>query len=435
MSGFDGIKHTEFILDALKKEGADKATARVSKSVKSEMNIDAGRLSLYRSTTDISVSMTSLVESKKGYIAGNDLSEKALKENAAKAVSLSRSSEKDDGNDISPMQKGETLSYGDTEPNNEKMYERLKEFLDYTKSAYPTLQLNQCVLDFTRSEQNFANSNGVHFTQSSGIYNFTAMFFAKDGKGTSSFNYSGAAHLNLDKPLKGWGNLDEIMRENCGQTVTAPLSGSFTGDIVITPMSMIDFAGTMLGLFMGDMPLITGTSIWKDKLNQKVLSDLFTLHSFPRKPAGTELESLYTGDGFKAENKTLIEKGVLKDFVLGLYGSKKTGLPRCVSGGEGLIIESGNTAKADMIKNVKKGILLGRFSGGNPAANGDFSGVAKNSYLIENGEITKPLSETMIAGNIIKMFSDIISVSKEKVDYGNAIVPWMHSTGITISGK
>jgi len=225
------------------------------------------------------------------------------------------------------------------------------------------------------------------------------------------------------------------MRENCGQTVTAPLSGSFKGDIVITPMSMIDFAGTMIGLFMSNMPLITGTSIWKDKLNQKVLSDLFTLHSFPRRPAGTELESLYTGDGFKTENKTLIEKGVLKDFVLSLYGSKKTGLPRCVSGGEGLIIESGNTAKADMIKNVKKGILLGRFSGGNPAANGDFSGVAKNSYLIENGEITKPLSETMIAGNIVKMFSDIISVSKEKVDYGNAIVPWMHSTGITISGK
>ncbi|UTY33432.1 TldD/PmbA family protein [Treponema putidum] len=435
MNGFDGIKHAEFILDSLKKEGADKAEARVSKSVKSEMNIDAGRLSLYRSTTDISVAMTSLVETKKGYIAENDLTEKTVKENAAKAVSLSRSSEKDDGNDISPMQKPESLSYGDTEPNNEKMYERLKEFLDYTKSAYPNLQLNQCILDFTRREQNFANSNGVRFTQGSGIYNFSAMFFAKDDKGTSSFNYSGAAHLNLNKPLKDWGNLDEIMRENCEQTVTHPLSGSFTGDIVITPMSMIDFVSTMMGLFMGDMPLITGTSIWKDKLNQKVLSDLFTLHSFPRKPAGMELESLYTGDGFKAENETLIERGVLKDFVLSLYGSKKTGLPRCVSGGDGIIIESGNTAKTDMIKNVKKGILLGRFSGGNPAANGDFSGVAKNSYLIENGKIAKPISETMIAGNIVKVFSDIISVSKERVDYGNAIVPWIHSTGITISGK
>ena len=59
------------------------------------MNIDAGRLSLYRSTTDISVAMTSLVETKKGHISGNDLSEKTLKEEAAKVVALSRSSEKD----------------------------------------------------------------------------------------------------------------------------------------------------------------------------------------------------------------------------------------------------------------------------------------------------------------------------------------------------
>lgn len=141
MSGFDGIKHAEFILDALKKEGADKATTRVSKSVKSEMNIDAGRLSLYRSTTDISVAMTSLVETKKGHISGNDLSEKTLKEEAAKVVALSRSSEKDDGNDIAPMQKGETLSYGDTEPNNEKMYERLKEFFGLYKISLPYLTI------------------------------------------------------------------------------------------------------------------------------------------------------------------------------------------------------------------------------------------------------------------------------------------------------
>jgi len=88
-----------------------------------------------------------------------------------------------------------------------------------------------------------------------------------------------------------------------------------------------------------------------------------------------------------------------------------------------------------MIANVKKGILLGRFSGGSPASNGDFSGIAKNSYLIENGKIVQPLSETMIAGNAVKVLTDIIALSKERVDYGNSIVPWIHSTGVTISGK
>lgn len=434
MSTHNGMNTCEFIMDELKKAGADKAIAHVNKSVKSEMNIDSGKLSLYRSTANISARMTSFIDTREGFILGNDVGEAAIKENAAKAVALSRASEKDDGNDISPMQKAEAFSIGDVEPNNEKMYERLQEFLEYTKKTYPTLQLNQCILDFTRSERNYANSNGVRFTENCGSYSFSAMFFAKDSHGTSSFNYSGAGHLDLSVPLKDWGNLDEIMRQNCEQTNTKPLSGSFVGDIIITPTSVTDFIDTITGLFMSDMPLITGTSIWKDKLGQKVLSPLFTLHSHPRKP-GIEIENLYTDDGFKAENTTLIDKGVLKDFILSFYGSKKTGKARCISGGDGIILEGGTTSKADMIANVKKGILLGRFSGGSPASNGDFSGIAKNSYLIENGKIVQPLSETMIAGNAVKVLTDIIALSKERVDYGNSIVPWIHSTGVTISGK
>lgn len=434
MSTNNGMEKCELILDELKKAGAEKAVAGITKNVKSEMNMDSGKLSLYRSTANISANITSLIDSKKGFIFSNDLREKAIKENVAKAVSLSKASEKDEGNDISPMQKSETLVLGDSEPDDEKMYERLQEFLDYTKSTYPSLQLNQCILDFAHIEQNYANSNGVRFTEKSGVYSFSAVFFAKDSQGTSSFNYSGASHLNLEKPLKDWGNLDELMRQNCEQTKTKAVSGSFVGDVVITPSSVTDFINSMLGLFMSNMPLITGTSIWKDKLGQKVLSSLLTIHSKPKKP-GVEIESLYTSDGFKAENVTLIDKGILKDFVLTLYGAKKTRKARCVSGGDGIIVEKGSTSKDEIIKSVKKGILLGRFSGGQPASNGDFSGIAKNSYLIENGKIVQPLSETMIAGNLVKVLSDIIAVSKELVDYGSTVVPWIHSTGITVSGN
>lgn len=434
MSAINGMNTCECMVDELKKAGADKATASLTKSVKSEMNIDSGKLSLYRSTANVSAQMTSLIDGKKGFVAGNDVRESAIKENAAKAIALSRASEKDEANDISPKQKAETLSLGTSAPDNEKMYERLQEFLDYTKSTYPTLQLNQCILDFTHTEKNYANSNGVRFTEQSGAYSFSAMFFAKDSRGTSSFNYSGASHLDLNIPLKDWGNLDELMKQNCEQTQTKAVAGSFVGDLIITPLSMMEFLGALLNLFMIDKPLITGTSIWKDKLGEQVLSPLFTLHSHPRKP-GVELETLYTNDGFQAENTTLIDKGVLKSFLLSLYGANKTGKSRCVSGGEGLIVESGSVSKTDMIKNVKKGILLGRFSGGQPASNGDFSGIAKNSYLIENGNIVQALSETMIAGNTVKVLCDILAVSKERVDFGNLIFPWIHSTGVSISGK
>ena len=52
----------------------------------------------------------------------------------------------------------------------------------------------------------------------------------------------------------------------------------------------------------------------------------------------------------------------------------------------------------DMVADVEKGVLITRFSGGRPSDNGDFSGVAKNSYYIEDGEVKFPLSETMVSG-------------------------------------
>lgn len=89
----------------------------------------------------------------------------------------------------------------------------------------------------------------------------------------------------------------------------------------------------------------------------------------------------------------------------------------------------------EIISKVQQGILLARYSGGNPSQNGDFSGVAKNSYYIENGKIQYPISETMVAGNLIDMQHNIIDISKERVDFGSGIYPWIAFSGITISGK
>jgi PmbA protein len=80
-------------------------------------------------------------------------------------------------------------------------------------------------------------------------------------------------------------------------------------------------------------------------------------------------------------------------------------------------------------------LLLCRFSGGYPAANGDVSGVAKNSYYIENGEIQYPVNECMVSGNIPAMLMNIAEVSAESVNFGTAIYPWIRFGGLTLSGK
>ncbi len=57
------------------------------------------------------------------------------------------------------------------------------------------------------------------------------------------------------------------------------------------------------------------------------------------------------------------------------------------------------------------------------------------SYYIENGEIMYPVTETMIAGNLADAFRNILAISREQIDFGQAILPYILTTGVTISGK
>ena len=183
---------------------------------------------------------------------------------------------------------------------------------------------------------------------------------------------------------------------------------------------------------IGDGAMITNTSLYKDKLNQKVASEKLTLRSLPLDegmPGGYP----FTSDGFKADNLTLLEKGVLNSFLLSHYGSRKTGLERATNEGGCLVLEPGDESLADMIASVREGIVLGRFSGGSPADKGDFSGIAKNSFYIRDGEIQYPLSETMISGNMARLLENIETVSKEVVDFGDSRFPWLKVGGVTIS--
>ena len=98
----------------------------------------------------------------------------------------------------------------------------------------------------------------------------------------------------------------------------------------------------------------------------------------------TDTSNNYT---YEAEviDSSVIDEGILKSHLLGIYGANKLNSTRALNDGGALIVNPGDKTHNEIIKNIDKGILLSRFSGGYPSANGDFSGVAKNSYYIENG--------------------------------------------------
>ena len=104
------------------------------------------------------------------------------------------------------------------------------------------------------------------------------------------------------------------------------------------------------------------------------------------------------------------------------------------SSGGNIAVKPGDKPFAALISGIERGVLVCRFSGGEPANNGDFSGVAKNSFLIENGKITAPVSETMISGNMAEMLNAIRGFSKETVCDGSSVLPYAAFDGVTVSG-
>ncbi len=420
-------------VEALLNAGMTHATCSLSVTRKTELTVDGGKISLLRTTDDTGLSLSGIREEKKGSSSMNRTDAESIRNCVAEVVELVEAGEADPANVIAEKQPEESFSRGSEEPDLDLMYARMKTFLKYTREKYPSLILEQAVLDHTAQHRYYNNSNGVSFHSVQGGYNLMVMFTSKVGKNASSFNYAVVASKDLSSQLPSYGGVDRLMGQSTEQTVTETLRGSFTGDVIITPECMEGFTSMLTG-YLRDYPMITGTSMFKDSLGEVIADKRLSVHS---SPVSDELASGYffTMDGFKSGNNTIIENGVLKSFLLSLYGSKRTGMKKAVNSGGFYVIDRGNSSLDDMVKTIDRGILLCRFSGGNPASSGDFSGVAKNSYYIENGEIKYPIAETMVAGNLKDMIKNIKSISKERVNNGDSIIPWIAFSGISVSGK
>ncbi|HHT49113.1 MAG TPA: TldD/PmbA family protein [Firmicutes bacterium] len=421
-------------LEALAQAGAEKAETILTSTEKTEMNLENGQLKLIRTTVDHHWRLTALQDQRRGSITVNKVDLESLELAVAEVMAITAASAPDAAHDTAAFQRAKTFRKGAAQPDLETMYQRLDAFTHAVATSFPRIVLLSAQLDFTGSTTFFQNSNGVDFTAQQGSYNFSVMFSAKAGTSSSSMNYSGFSSLNLEDELLNGGSLRTLLAQADQGLAPRKAPGKFEGTVIIAPDCLEGFLYSLLGITITDRPLITGTSLFKDKLDQPVASPLLTLAS---RPVAPEIAPGYfiTADGYEAQNATIIQDGILKTFLLSLYGANKTGLPRGANDGGAFVITPGPQCLAEIVKGVKKGLLLTRFSGGAPSPNGDFSGIAKNSFYLEDGVIQYPLSETMIAGNLISLFRAITAISQERIDFGFALLPWVAAQGVTISAQ
>lgn len=423
-----------YALDKLKAGGADNAYACVTQSETREFNVDNGKFSLYRTLFGSSVSLCALKDSKKGSAAGNSLDAEAVDALCDECLAVAAAGKSDKDYVIAAENRQKDFKSGCADCDESKLFERSRELLEDIKTKYPLISVEQLIIKHRRVSSVYADLSGTVYTELGGVYSVSLMYSAhKDGK-TSSFFGSGVYVDNLDSPFISLARIADELAEVQRQIETKPVEGKFVGTVICPPSSLGEIVFDALGNFAGGSAVLDGTTPWIDSIGKQVADSRLTVSLCPHSDRIVVGENV-SGEGFLTEDCTIIKEGILQSFMLNRYIANKTGFAPAGNTSGNLMIERGRTSVADMVKGIKKGLWIGRLSGGMPASNGDFSAVAKNSFLIEDGEIKEAVSETMINGNLKDMLMNIGNISKETVEDGSTVLPYITFENVTISGK
>lgn len=418
-------------LDAIAREGFEKAACRVSADELHELQAETGEINLFRTSFETDISLVGIDEGKRATMSVNKTDESAIGNAIADLKTMAAGANPDPAYDIAEAQPHASFAGGIDEPDYDAMYDRVVDLQKYVNATYPTLNLRTASVTFLKRRSCYTNTNDVVFETARGLYQIGIQFSSRDGDDTSSMMYTGYSAYDLDTPIEASNNVDELLRQSTEQVRTQHIPGKFKGDLIIAPNCLTTFTG-FLTARISDGPMIAGTSVYKDKLGEQVASPLLTIRSMP---LSEDIASGYwvTGDGYRAEDLTVVDGGRLNSYLLGLYGANRLDMARAVNSGGCWVVDAGETAYEDMIASVDEGILITRFSGGRPNDRGDFSGIAKNSYYIKDGKLQYPIKETTVSGNLVSLLESVDAVSSERLNFGSSVLPWVKVSGITAS--
>ncbi|ACK71166.1 peptidase U62 modulator of DNA gyrase [Gloeothece citriformis PCC 7424] len=130
-------------------------------------------------------------------------------------------------------------------------------------------------------------------------------------------------------------------------------------------------------------------------------------------------------EGMPTQRTLLIENGILKNFLADRTGSVRTGHPRTGSGRRqnyaypaasrmrNTYIAPGNYSLEDLFASIDKGIYCKNMGGGSVGATGEFNFGVSEAYLIENGQVTKPLKGATLIGEAKEIMNKISMSSQD----------------------
>jgi PmbA protein len=187
-----------------------------------------------------------------------------------------------------------------------------------------------------------------------------------------------------------------------------------------------------------------GTSFLKDKLNNQIFPEGITIVDDPHRPHGLASKP-FDGEGLANGRMNIVEGGRLTTWILDLSSARQLGMRSTGHAARGtssppspstsnLYMEPGSATPAELMVDIEQGFYVtGMMGMGINGVTGDYSRGA-SGFRIEKGELTYPISEATVAGNLKQMFMNLTPANDLVFKYG-ANAPTLRIDGMTLAGN
>jgi len=198
--------------------------------------------------------------------------------------------------------------------------------------------------------------------------------------------------------------------------------------VLFAPEVSQSLVGHLVGAISGSA-LYRNASFLKDRAGDRLFPDWVNIIERPHLRRGAGSAS-FDSEGVATRERRIIRSGTLQGYVLSSYSARRLGLTTTGNAGgvRNLLMEPGGEGTQDLVKLMGHGLLVTEVMGqGINMITGDYSRGA-SGFLVENGEITIPVEEVTIAGNLIDIFSNVVAAGEDIDTRGN-----IHTGSVLVS--
>ena len=443
--------------------GADKVRVTLNKSLMELFGTLNGELDKVSHCLDRSISVCLFVDGKFGSFSTNRLVESELDDFLKKAIATVRMLAEDPCRDLpDPSRTAKNAVTGKELGLYDETYpaltsdERLKMAIDasiFKKHCGEGLISEEGEYSDSIFDSLVLDSNGLRcrHTETSFEYGVEVTVQDADGNRFSGYWWNATPMLK-DLKIKGCG--ETAFKRAMSQIGPVKIeSGKYS---MVIDSEVASRLVTPVLNALGGYSLQQKNSFMLDSLEKKMFPEWLNIWDRPVS-VGETGSRLFDSEGVATAETPIIENGVVKEYFINTYISKKMGvdptiedatrpvlLPCFAPSVAGKVTSTSSVTnrasvaettssvaepveatcgKEELMRIVGEGILVTGFNGGNSnSATGDFS-FGVEGFLFKNGKIAHPVREMLITGNLLTLWNNLLAAGNDARFCKSKLIP------------